>query len=304
MDLEQQSCPRCKTNKYRNPKLRLLVNVCGHKLCDNCVDVLFTRPSAACPECATPLRRSDFRIQQFEDLLVEKEVDIRKRIIKIYNKRQEDFSGQGNPLRAYNDYLEELETIVWNLTNNIDIEETNKMIERYKKENESLIKKNAVKNSREEAFIISQIEAEGKENEERRKHFENALKAEESLKKKEKEALIDDLVHSSKPIDEIIASHKPTKKSSLFFTAGDTHVFKLNKEEHVPLPIKDTAQCFVYQPMTMENFGPLPPEADILRTKGYLSNIRCAQTSERAGGYGEEMACQRALQEAFSALFT
>jgi CDK-activating kinase assembly factor MAT1 len=48
------------------------------------VDVLFTRPSAACPECGTPLRRSDFRVQQFEDLIVEKEVDVRKRIIKMY----------------------------------------------------------------------------------------------------------------------------------------------------------------------------------------------------------------------------
>ena len=36
----------------------------------------------------------------------------------------------------------------------------------------------------------------------------------------------------------------------------------------------------------------------------YLSNIRSAQKAERAGGYGEELACHRALQEAFSALFT
>lgn len=54
--------------------------------CDSCVDVLFTRPSAACPECNTPLRRSDFRLQQFEDLIVEKEVDIRKRIVRMYVK--------------------------------------------------------------------------------------------------------------------------------------------------------------------------------------------------------------------------
>lgn len=304
MDLEEQSCPRCKTNKYRNPKLRLLVNVCGHKLCDNCVDVLFTRPSAACPECSTPLRRSDFRIQQFEDLIVEKEVDIRKRIIKIYNKRSEDFFGEHDPLRAYNDYLEELETIVWNLANKIEIEETNKKIERYKKENENLIKKNVIKNSRDEACVISQIEAEGKEDEERRIHFVNVLKEEENFKKKENEALIDDLTNSSKPVDEIIASHQTAKKSSLLFKAADSHVFKLNKEEHIPLLIKDTAQLFVYTPITEENFGPMLPEAENLRTKGYLSNIRSAQTSERAGGYGEELACQRALQEAFSALFT
>ena len=57
--------------------------------CFNCVDVLFTRPSAACPECGTALRRSDFRVQQFEDLIVEKEVDIRKKIIKMYIVKQD-----------------------------------------------------------------------------------------------------------------------------------------------------------------------------------------------------------------------
>lgn len=52
--------------------------------CEGCVETLFTRPSAACPECNTALRRNDFRVQQFEDLIVEKEVDIRKRILKMW----------------------------------------------------------------------------------------------------------------------------------------------------------------------------------------------------------------------------
>ncbi|XP_028398722.1 CDK-activating kinase assembly factor MAT1-like isoform X2 [Dendronephthya gigantea] len=303
MDIDQQ-CPKCKTTKYRNPKLKLYVNVCGHKLCQNCVDILFIRPSAACPECGTPLRRNDFRAQQFEDLIVEKEVDIRKRIVKIYNKREDDFSHEPDPLRSYNDYLEELETIVWNLANNVELEETNRKIEQYKKENEILIKKNAVKNSRDEEFVKSQIEAEGRESEERRAHFASALKEEEQSKLKEKEALLDDLISSSKSVDEIVASHKQVKKPSLFFKAAESHVFKLNKEEHVPLVFKETAPCYVYKPLEFENFGPQPPVAAVLRSKGYLSNIRSAQVLERAGGYSEEIACERALQEAFSALFT
>ena len=48
--------------------------------------------------------------------------------------------------------------------------------------------------SREEESVKSQIEAEGRENEERRAQFANAVKEEEQSKKKEKEALIDDLV--------------------------------------------------------------------------------------------------------------
>ena len=40
-----KGCPRCKTTKYRNPSLKLMVNVCGHNLCENCVELLFVRGS-------------------------------------------------------------------------------------------------------------------------------------------------------------------------------------------------------------------------------------------------------------------
>lgn len=73
--------------------------------------------------------------------MVEKEIDIRKRVLKDYNKKEEDFV----TLREYNDYLEEIETIIYNLTNNIDVVTTNKKIEQYKKDNKELIMKNKVK---------------------------------------------------------------------------------------------------------------------------------------------------------------
>ena len=50
--------------------------------CEACVDSVFTRPSAPCPECGVALRRNHFRLQQFDDSYVEKEVDIRKKILK------------------------------------------------------------------------------------------------------------------------------------------------------------------------------------------------------------------------------
>jgi hypothetical protein len=36
-------CPRCKTTKYRNPTMKLMVNVCGHNLCESCVELLFVK---------------------------------------------------------------------------------------------------------------------------------------------------------------------------------------------------------------------------------------------------------------------
>uniref|UniRef100_A0A2K5CC61 CDK-activating kinase assembly factor MAT1 n=1 Tax=Aotus nancymaae TaxID=37293 RepID=A0A2K5CC61_AOTNA len=139
--MDDQGCPRCKTTKYRNPSLKLMVNVCGHTLCESCVDLLFVRGAGNCPECGTPLRKSNFRVQLFEDPTVDKEVEIRKKVLKIYNKREEDFPS----LREYNDFLEEVEEIVFNLTNNVDLDNTKKKMEIYQKENKDVIQKNKLK---------------------------------------------------------------------------------------------------------------------------------------------------------------
>jgi CDK-activating kinase assembly factor MAT1 len=112
-------CPVCKSDKYLNPNLKFLVNPeCYHKLycnsekgltnrCETCIDRIFTLGPAPCPQCGRMLRKAKFRKQTFEDTLVEREVDVRRRITKLFNKRREDFK----TLRAYNDYLEEVEDI-------------------------------------------------------------------------------------------------------------------------------------------------------------------------------------------------
>lgn len=50
--------------------------------CESCVDAVFTRPTAPCPECGIALRRNLYRAQQFEDPAVEREVDIRKKVLQ------------------------------------------------------------------------------------------------------------------------------------------------------------------------------------------------------------------------------
>ena len=54
----------------------------GEFRCESCVDALFVHPTANCFECGRPLRRSNYRLQQFEDAIVDKEVNIRKNILK------------------------------------------------------------------------------------------------------------------------------------------------------------------------------------------------------------------------------
>ena len=301
--MAEQECPRCKTTSYRNPNLKLLVNVCGHKLCQTCVDVLFTRPSAACPECSTPLRRSDFRIQQFEDAFVEREVDVRKKIVKIFNKREEDFSDFQDPLRAYNDYLEDVEVIIFNLVNKVDVEATRKRVDKYKRDHDAAIKKINSKISHENEKLKLQMEIEWKESEEKRRKFELEEELEKKAKNKERDALIDDLIHANTSADEVLARHHMTKlqvkkeeeKKSMFFQGK-------SKSQNVNVNTK-SAPLYKYEPLDLPCFGPaLPTDREII-SQGYTKNIRQASASERAAGYTESIACQRALSEAFNGLF-
>jgi len=60
-----------------------------------------------------------------------KEMTIRRRIASIFNKTQEHFP----TLKDYNDYLEEVEDMTFNLIEGIDVEAIEAKIARYQKEN-------------------------------------------------------------------------------------------------------------------------------------------------------------------------
>ena len=75
-------CPICKTDKYLSPNMKFLINPeCYHKICESCVDRIFSLGPAPCPypKCGKILRKNKFKQQIFEDLIIEKEIDIRKK---------------------------------------------------------------------------------------------------------------------------------------------------------------------------------------------------------------------------------
>lgn len=63
------------------------------------------------PFCTKTLRKRGFHKAFFSDLKIEREVDVRKRVGEVFNKRQEEFED----LRGWNDYLEEVEGLVFDL---------------------------------------------------------------------------------------------------------------------------------------------------------------------------------------------
>lgn len=151
-------CPVCKSSRYLTPSLRFLINPeCYHKMCESCVDRIFSHGPAPCPipSCRKTLRKHRFRTPTFSDLHVEREVDIRRRIASVFNKREEEFED----LRSWNDYLNEVEDITFNLIEGVEVEETERRFERYRKEHEEGIRENvALEAEQRESFVAMQKE--------------------------------------------------------------------------------------------------------------------------------------------------
>ncbi|KAI4120668.1 MAG: hypothetical protein LQ338_006845 [Usnochroma carphineum] len=140
-------CPVCKSSRYLNPNMRFLVNPeCYHKMCESCVDRIFSTGPAPCPVagCARTLRKQRFRKQTFEDLKIEREVDVRRRVAQAFNKQEGDFE----TLRAYNNYLEEMEVVTFNLLEGVDVAATERKLAAYAAQSAPTIAQNNAKANR------------------------------------------------------------------------------------------------------------------------------------------------------------
>lgn len=231
----------------------------------------------------------------------------------INNFSQED---DFNNLQEFNDYLEEIETIVYNLCNNIDIINTNKKIEQYKKENRDVIIKNKSRIGREEFELEEMLELEKKLEEDRQKELDSIEIEAKKKKIREKEALIDELMASYDDPSKILSEYAekaeqireeakqlpPPVPSATQFSTGIKFGAR-NAMGFLPVPKVEEGPLYVYTPLTVSFDGPNPPDATEIETKGYIQHIRGENASEKAAGYKSNIACLRALQEALQGLY-
>lgn len=199
------------------------------------------------------------------------------------------------------------------MCHNIDIIETNKRIEQYKRENRELILKNKSRIGREEYELERVLEQEKYENEQRR--IERELIEKETKKKKlqEKEALIDELMASSGNASKILDNYAknaekvrveakaiPVIKTQSEFSTGVKFgqqglFFSVPKIEEGPL--------YAYEAPVLVCDGPTVPPLNAMESNGYTRHIRPEMPVERSGGFKCGIACHRALQEALQGLF-
>ncbi|EGE85844.1 hypothetical protein RJZ56_004273 [Blastomyces dermatitidis] len=150
---DSEVCPVCKSSRYLNPDMRFLINPeCYHKMCESCVDRIFSSGPAPCPVagCHKTLRKNRFRKQTFEDIGVEREVDIRKRVMQILNRREDEFDSK----LAYDNFLEQREDIITNLVSGIDVVKTEAQLSQYAAANAKSIRRNQTLESQESAAFL------------------------------------------------------------------------------------------------------------------------------------------------------
>ncbi|KAJ3107841.1 TFIIH/NER complex subunit [Phlyctochytrium planicorne] len=208
-------CPVCQSDRYLNPSLKLLVSPCYHKMCENCINRLFLAGPGPCPICKQTLRKSNFVAQTFEDLYVEKEVGRKEdkpnltNVKHGFNKRLEDFGGD---LRAYNDYLEEVEELMFNLINDVDVQGTNERIEKFRQENKDLIAANLARQMNEDKMMAHRLKMEKEERKIRKEaYMVKALEAEKA-KKAEQENILNQLASSDKSAKSILSESIKNKR--------------------------------------------------------------------------------------------
>lgn len=91
----------------------------------------------------------------FEDdrAYLTKEAQIRRRYLRWFNKRRDDFATDSE----YDDYLEMVEDIIYNLVNNINVEDTKARVEKYRRENQESIGQNYAKRLEEDRVEAERV---------------------------------------------------------------------------------------------------------------------------------------------------
>jgi len=301
--MDELKCPHCQSNKYRNPELVMMINNCGHSLCKACVNVVFHRESSKCPyqDCGRTLYKKDFRVQIFEDSRVEKEVGIRKSVLRIYNKLEEDFDN----LDDYNDYLEEIEEIIDALENDLDDKDTKLRISQYKLNNAEITRKNEIKIRQKRSETQAKLDGLEKE---RQNKLDQYRKKEEVLNAKIKErenALVDKLKTGNFDPGDVESFNMDLFNSSTYNSTNNDEEYDqfgdriIIENEDDEMEICD--EPFVYKPVKLDFEGPKIP--DNLEEEGYLVHVIESNETAQAGGYISTIACHRALSDAFAGLF-
>jgi len=289
-----------------------MINECGHSLCKNCVDNLFVRNSGPCPTCGRTLKKNNFWEQVLDDPIIERENYIRKKLRKTFNLHEDDFAS----LREFNDYLERFEQLVWNLSHDIDIDECQLEIEKFRNENVELIERNRKRLTSDDLWVQQNLDDE-KRMKSRMTLIESGIDNSESSNFTDARAIIEELKTSDLPAEVILDRQRKrqieaalTEKHELAKRKKTTRTINESRANEPTAPTTSTSFAiklgvpFIYQPLVLDIHGPHLPAIDTLESLLYLHHASMSSTPSRlAGGFTTELGCYRMLFECRVDLF-
>ncbi|KAJ9132962.1 CDK-activating kinase assembly factor MAT1 [Pleurostoma richardsiae] len=190
-------CPVCKTLRYLNKDLEFLINPeCYHPMCSGCVNRLFENGPNQCPYagCHKTLRRKGFKAAYFGDLAVEREVDIRRRVAAVFNQTEDDFES----LDAYNEYLEMVESLTFDLVNGSDAarRRAEAQLAQWEAEHKADIERNRRAGERQQEMSRRQLAAEREGARQRRAELMRLEEEERQRLARQREADLDSLAEA------------------------------------------------------------------------------------------------------------
>lgn len=142
---------------------------CGHQFCIACVDrELSRRKVFPCPLCNTIVKRVTLSTRSLDDIQSEKDTSWRRRVMKVYNKTLEDFDS----LLDYNNYLEEVEDVIYSIVNDeSNAEEIKSRLKKYEEENKPEIVIRQSQRADEDRSIADRIAKEQRDYERKKREF-------------------------------------------------------------------------------------------------------------------------------------
>ena len=112
------------------------------------------------------MKRVTLSTRTLDDVQCERDTSWRRRVLRVYNKAESDFAD----LRSYNDYLEEVEDIIFSIVNEeANAEECRAKVRRYEEENRGEIVLRQSSRADEDRLVADRIAAEQRESRKRKK---------------------------------------------------------------------------------------------------------------------------------------
>jgi predicted RNA-binding Zn-ribbon protein involved in translation (DUF1610 family) len=158
-----------------------VASICAHVFCllrihscNQCIDrELARKKEFPCPICGTLVKRVTLTQRTLDAVQCEKDTSWRRRLLAVYNKTEADFA----TLKEYNDYLEQVEDMIYSIVNEEpDAEECKAKIKEYEQSHRAEIVVRQSQRADEERSIQDQIAAEQLASQQNRLQLEDERK--------------------------------------------------------------------------------------------------------------------------------